>query len=183
MLALLGLAACVLPQGGVGKASGPNPVTGDEIEVTALDDPAPSVAVGAPNAPNADPEPSSPAVMAAGPETPRPKPKPETAAAPAPSATEEAPPLPEAATSEPGTPKSEAQVACERRGDLWAKLPDSMAHTCVKRTRDSGKKCSNSTQCEGECLARSGTCAPYQPLFGCNEILQDDGTRMTLCLD
>ena len=25
------------------------------------------------------------------------------------------------------------------------------------------------------CLARSQTCAPFKPLFGCNEILQDNG--------
>jgi hypothetical protein len=183
ILALLGLSACVLPQGGAGKAAGPNPVTGGEIEVTALDDPAPATTGGTAVAPKDGADPSAPPAKVAGPETPRPKPKPQTAPGDAPSAAEDAPPMPEAVASEPGTPKSEAQLACERRGDLWVKLPDSMAQTCVKRTRDAGKRCSNSMQCEGECLARSGTCAPYQPLFGCNEILQDDGTRMTLCLD
>ena len=32
-------------------------------------------------------------------------------------------------------------------------------------------------------LARSGTCAPITPMFGCNDILQDDGREVTLCLD
>lgn len=189
ILALLGLAACVLPQGGAGKSSGPNPVTGGEIEVTSLDDPAPAPKAGARKDGKAEkPAPTAaPPAQAAGPDDPRPKSRPQTEAkapddAPAPAA-EEAVPAPEAAVAEPGTPKSDAQMACEKRGDLWAKLPNSQAQTCVKRTKDAGKSCKTSKECDGECLARSGTCAPYTPLFGCNDILQDDGRRMTLCLD
>lgn len=54
--------------------------------------------------------------------------------------------------------------------------------TCVNPTRDAGKACRRGSDCEGLCLARSFTCAPYDPLFGCNEILQDDGSRVTYCL-
>jgi hypothetical protein len=46
-----------------------------------------------------------------------------------------------------------------------------------------GKACTRQSQCEGYCLARSGTCAPITPMFGCNDILQDDGREVTLCLD
>ena len=87
------------------------------------------------------------------------------------------------AAAVPEEEKSAARIACEKKGDLWAKAGNSSAHTCVKRTRDNGKRCTRGTQCEGLCLARSGTCAPFTPLFGCNEILQDDGRRVTLCLD
>jgi hypothetical protein len=189
ILALLGLAACVLPQGGAGQPKGPNPVTGGEIEVTALDDPAPAPKADTRKAGKTerpDPVAAVPA-QAAGPEDPRPKPRPPPEGKAAPDAPvqapEEAVPAPEAAVADPGTPKSDAQKACEKRGDLWTKLPDSQAQTCVKRTKDAGKSCTTSKECDGECLARSGTCAPYTPLFGCNEILQDDGRRMTLCLD
>jgi hypothetical protein len=33
------------------------------------------------------------------------------------------------------------------------------------------------------CLARSGTCAPIMPLFGCNEVLDKQGRRVTLCIE
>ena len=89
----------------------------------------------------------------------------------------------EAAAPVPEALKTEAHLACERKGDLWVKAGKSGASTCVKRTKDSGKRCTTGKQCKGECLARSGTCAPYQPLFGCNEVLQDNGMRTTLCLD
>lgn len=79
--------------------------------------------------------------------------------------------------------KSPEQIQCERRGGTWARAGKSEARTCVKQTRDGGKQCTKGTQCEGLCLARSGTCAPLAPLFGCNEILEDDGRRVTLCID
>jgi hypothetical protein len=55
--------------------------------------------------------------------------------------------------------------------------------TCVFTTRDGGKQCNRESQCEGVCLARSGTCSPVKPLLGCNEILQDNGARVTLCIE
>lgn len=57
------------------------------------------------------------------------------------------------------------------------------ARACVYQTRDAGKQCDRESQCDGVCLARSGTCSPFKPLYGCNEILQDNGARVTLCLD
>ncbi len=203
MAALAGvlmLTACVAGGGTSGKAGAPNPVTGDKIEVTALDAP-PGIKPGQAKPADAKPgqakpapgeKPASPAGAKPGadgaaapatvkPETgPRPKPKPEQ---PAETAVKEEIPVPEAAAPVPQEQKSAARLACEKRGDMWVKTGKSSVHTCVKRTRDSGKKCTNGTQCQGECLARSRTCSPYQPLFGCNEILQDNGVRMTLCLD
>ena len=73
--------------------------------------------------------------------------------------------------------------ACVKRGGLWVHAGKSIAFTCVKLTRDSGKQCRRGSDCQGACLARSMTCAPYDPMFGCNEILQDDGARVTLCID
>lgn len=146
----------------------PNAVTGDAIEVTALD------------APPAEAE-----------------------AAPGPQAEAEKPPQsdpPEAVTEDPAlaeiepapqpdleeTPveeqKSDKQIACEKKKGRWLKVSAS-SHTCVFTTKDSGKSCTKGTECEGDCLARSGTCSPLRPLLGCNEILQDDGRRVTLCID
>jgi hypothetical protein len=78
---------------------------------------------------------------------------------------------------------SPAELACIRSAGLWANAGQSGAKTCVKPTRDAGKSCTRQTQCDGLCLARSGTCAPYTPLFGCNDILQADGVRTMLCLE
>jgi hypothetical protein len=73
-------------------------------------------------------------------------------------------------------------IACEKKGDKWLSS-GSGTMSCVHFTKDSGKVCQKQSQCEGYCLARSATCAPVTPMFGCNEILQNDGVRSTICLD
>jgi len=83
----------------------------------------------------------------------------------------------------PDAEKTAAQIKCEKRGGSWSRVGDTRSRTCVQRTRDAGQQCRRDRDCDGVCLARSGTCAPVTPLFGCNEVLQDDGRRMTQCLD
>jgi hypothetical protein len=90
--------------------------------------------------------------------------------------------LPAAAAPPPPEPKSEAQLACERREGTWTSAGKGFK-SCVFRTRDGGKTCRKETDCDGLCLARSGTCAPYKPLFGCNDILDSMGRKVTLCID
>ncbi len=92
--------------------------------------------------------------------------------------------MPAAAEPAPPTePKSDAQIACERKGQIWSQVGKGALSACLQRTRDSGKRCTKESQCEGQCLARSGTCAPIKPLLGCNEVLQENGARVTLCID
>lgn len=93
-----------------------------------------------------------------------------------------APVLPEAPAL-PAVTKSREQERCEKRGDRWAKVGDSEARTCLRQTRDGGTSCSDKDQCDGQCLARSRTCAPFDPLLGCNDVLQDNGATVTLCID
>ena len=83
----------------------------------------------------------------------------------------------------PPAPKSEAQITCERRNGTWSRAGRSGTMTCITMLRDSGQQCRRDRDCEGQCLARSRTCAPFSPMFGCNEVLQDDGRRVTLCID
>lgn len=78
---------------------------------------------------------------------------------------------------------TEAGQACVKKGGLWGKIGKGNGLSCQTKTRDGGKECQRGNQCEGYCLARSHTCAPYKPLFGCNDILQDNGVEVTLCLD
>jgi hypothetical protein len=173
------LAACQLslPGQGPGKAGEevtPNAVTGGKIEVTALD------------ALPGEAAPATPAPEAAGSETAAPQAALPTATTDAdPAAAEVEPgPAPKAdLEATPVTPKSEMQLACEKKKGKWSRIGKGDFRACVFRTRDGGKRCEKESQCEGVCLARSGTCSPIKPLYGCNEILQDDGRRVTLCLE
>ena len=185
------VAGCQLSAPGKGAgpdgAVTPNAVAGDTIEVTALDAPP---AAGAPVATDsARPDTAAaggPApAQAAGPtaEAAPPEAAPEVAAEPAPQPTPEPAPQPAAAPAVPAEVKSEIQRDCEKRGGTWSGVGSGVLRTCVFETKDSGKRCERESQCEGACLARSGTCSPVKPLLGCHEILQDNGARVTLCIE
>jgi hypothetical protein len=79
--------------------------------------------------------------------------------------------------------KTPSQIACEKKGGTFAALPSTGAMTCQLTTRDGGKQCRRESDCDGVCLARSGTCAPVKPLLGCHDILQNDGRQVKLCID
>lgn len=171
------LAACQTSQ--VGKPASavtPNAVAGDPIEVKALDA-VPGEAQASEPAPEAKP---------AGTETAAPQAAPASAEAgtPAEPSAEAGEPAPKPDLAEtPVTPKSDMQLACEKKRGKWAKIGKGEARACIFQTKDGGKRCERESQCEGVCLARSGTCSPFKPLYGCNEILQDNGARVTLCLE
>ncbi|MCZ8079142.1 MAG: hypothetical protein O9289_06285 [Rhodobacteraceae bacterium] len=161
-LALPLLAACQLSLLGRDRPMAEaNPITGGTITTTPLD-----------AAPTASATPTAPA--AAVPPTPE--------ADPAQSASEIAAPAEATpAISEPL--KSASQIACEEDGGTWARAGAGGGMSCVRQTRDGGKQCDSKTECQGECLARSRTCAPIQPLFGCNAVLMDNGAEVSLCID
>lgn len=102
--------------------------------------------------------------------------EPEAAAAvPAPPATAPSEAAP------PPVARSPSQLACEASGGRY--LSVKALFTCVRTPRDAGKRCTRESDCSGRCLARSQSCAPFDPLLGCNDILDDEGRRTTLCLD
>ncbi|HMO09542.1 MAG TPA: hypothetical protein PKD10_18140 [Paracoccaceae bacterium] len=148
------LAACQ-PQG-AGPGAAPPGDTGT-IEVTTLDAPGAAPALAEPPASAAPPG-----------EGTDPPPAPEAA--------------PEAAPELPAALLSPEAQACQRRGGRWVRAGGALM-ACVRPTQEGMKSCTRGTDCRGECLARSGTCAPFAPLFGCNEVLDDMGRRVTLCLD
>ena len=77
-----------------------------------------------------------------------------------------------------------AKAGCEAKGGSFGPAPGTKGGmVCFHRTRDAGKLCSRSSDCEGQCLARSATCSPVIPLLGCQEILLDDGARVTQCIN
>ena len=172
-LAVLGLIGCQMagPNGDAapnGPAPDLIPITGQTIEVTTLGDPAAAHVAAAETAPG----------LAAQP-TLRPEPRPEGIADAAVAASDAVP----AADVVPEALKSPQQLQCEKQQGVWSVAGDTGARICVYQTRDGGKACTKGTQCQGQCLARSGSCSPITPLFGCNEILDDDGRRVTLCID
>lgn len=168
------VAGCTLSGQKAADAPVGNPVTGDAIEVTSLDAPAPAGPAAAKPA-------SASAAKAAEVAKPAEAAKPADSAKPVEA---QAPVEEVAAPEEPAPPPMSAQEqACVKKGGTWAAAGKSGARACVKTTRDSGKHCSKASDCEGACLARSNTCAPINPMFGCNDILQDNGAMVTLCID
>ncbi len=151
-----------------------SPVASDEISVTPLD---PPHVPGTPVVSGAE-------VAEAGANDPHPKPKPGDLTGPTTPQDGSDPTKPaEPEAGQPEAPKTPEQLLCEASGGLWSLAGKTGANICVSATRDGGKSCRKKTDCEGLCLARSGTCAPYNPLFGCNEVLEKDGRRVTLCID
>lgn len=189
-LVLCALLAGCQPGGtgsGGAEVAAANPISGEEIATTSLDAPQGKPAADAPDLP--DPAPAGRVddsaetgtaalpVTAAAPEAPtEPAPEPEAEAA-----TVE--PEAEAVPEEPAILKSAEQLLCEKRGGNFSSAEDGGARTCVRRTKDGGKRCDQESDCQGRCLARSNTCSPIDPLLGCNEILQDDGAAVTLCIN
>ena len=167
LLLVLFLTACVSAGAGKdGRRGGAVeiPVTVGPIAVTTLDAPAKVVAIPAPK-PNPGPK---PALVS--------DPAPETGPKPA-----VTPPVPDPPAAAPRS-VSAAEKTCIRQGGSWGPAGKA-GETCTKLTSDSGKQCNVESDCEGYCLARSRTCAPFKPMFGCNDILQDNGVQVTLCID
>ena len=75
------------------------------------------------------------------------------------------------------------RAACEKDGGRWGKVPGRVTYTCYRTTSDANKHCKSERDCQGLCLARSQTCAPVTPFYGCHEILADSGMRQTLCTE
>ncbi len=166
LMALVLLAGCLADRSG-GAADMAQPVT-EAIAVSSLDAPAAALTEEGPAAVAAAPRMSAEALADQTADTP-----PETGAL-----LEEvaAPPPPE-------PPKSPSQIACEKKGGRFAKAGNSTTFVCVRETRDGGKACRRETDCEGLCLARSRSCSPITPVLGCQEILTQDGLRVTQCVN
>lgn len=90
-------------------------------------------------------------------------------------------------------PKADLSPVGEARMDQFHKgclasggeyLPTgARSYSCTGVPKDAGKACSKASDCTGDCLARSRSCAPVVPLFGCNEVLDESGAQVTECLN
>lgn len=80
-------------------------------------------------------------------------------------------------------PLAEAEAACSRAGGAFLKAGGGSARACIHDMPDAGKQCRVASDCQGDCLARSGSCAPVAPLYGCHEIALESGGRAMQCRD
>ena len=173
-LLVLSLSACQMSLPNLGKGADPapaaaeNPITGGAVETTSLDAPATPSPPASDVAAKPTPSPAADAKAKEVSEPPKAEPAPDPAAT--------TPPV-------PAKPRSPSQIACEKAKGVWTQAGSAVAAFCQKPTRDGGKSCKASTDCEGYCLARSGTCAPVSPMFGCQEILNENGRVLTQCLN
>ena len=55
--------------------------------------------------------------------------------------------------------------------------------TCAKPTPDAGKACTKASDCSGACLGETMTCSTMTPMFGCYEVVMEDGQKAGLCVD
>lgn len=74
------------------------------------------------------------------------------------------------------------RTACEARGGRWAAAGGADRFVCFTTPADAGRSCESAGDCSSVCLARSRTCAPVTPFFGCHEVLNARGARQTLCV-
>jgi hypothetical protein len=181
-LAMPLMAACQLAlPGRGGPVADANPITGGSITTTTLD--------AAPLAASADaPDPAIPPAQSASDPNAATDRNAATDAQPNNDTQPEArptevQPTEAAAPTAPVQSKSPSQIACEDDGGTWARAGDGGGMACIRQTRDGGKQCDSKSDCQGECLARSRTCAPIRPLFGCNAVLMDNGAEVNLCID
>lgn len=98
-------------------------------------------------------------------------------------ACQEGPPEPVSAGAFGPEVAAQAETACLNKGGRWGRGGLSGGMICYETTRDANQSCDSADDCQGLCLARSRTCSPVTPVFGCNDILTSLGAEATLCID
>ena len=72
---------------------------------------------------------------------------------------------------------------CERSGGRWGEVANGIAFVCYRTQPDANQTCETSRDCAGMCLARSRSCSPIKPFYGCHEVISDSGLLQTVCLE
>ena len=75
---------------------------------------------------------------------------------------------------------------CLDQGGMWGPQGRAQTEMCDMPAMDAGNSCTDSSQCQGLCLASetssTGTCSPRTVNFGCHDVMVD-GTQMGICID
>lgn len=81
---------------------------------------------------------------------------------------------------------SDNEQDCLDQGGAWGPQGRAQTDMCDLPATDAGKSCTDSSQCQGLCLASgtpaTGACSPRTINFGCHDIMAD-GSRMAICID
>lgn len=75
------------------------------------------------------------------------------------------------------------RTSCEAEGGQFQGGEESGRYICYQTTKDANTSCSQASDCEAGCLARSRTCAPIKPMFGCHEFIGSSGLIEEVCLN
>ena len=78
---------------------------------------------------------------------------------------------------------SEQRAACEADGGRWRPAANKTIFVCYRNQPDANRTCRRETDCLGFCLARSRTCSPIEPFFGCHQVLSSGGLPQTVCVE
>ncbi len=95
---------------------------------------------------------------------------------------EDSPDTAESQSIFPDITKTESE-ACERSGGSWGKAANGQSFVCYRNLPDANQICQTSRDCAGICLARSRTCSPVTPFYGCHEVISQAGVTQTVCLE
>ena len=75
---------------------------------------------------------------------------------------------------------------CLDQGGAWGPQGRAQTDMCDLPAIDAGKSCTDSSQCQGLCLASAtpstGACSPRTVNFGCHDVMAD-GAQMGICID
>lgn len=77
----------------------------------------------------------------------------------------------------------EQRAACQKEGGRFGRSANGVTFVCYRPMPDANQTCATGRDCAGLCLARSRTCSPVEPFYGCHEILSSTGLRQTLCVE
>jgi len=75
---------------------------------------------------------------------------------------------------------------CLDQGGMWGPQGRAQTEMCDMPAMDAGNACTDSSQCQGLCMASetssTGTCSPRTVNFGCHDVMVD-GAQMGICID
>ena len=83
---------------------------------------------------------------------------------------------------------------CENAGGKWGPAGLSGSNICNLPTADAGIECSDSSECEGSCIAdraqykggvlhTRGKCTAWTSVFGCNAFVTNGIVQGVMCID
>lgn len=92
------------------------------------------------------------------------------------------------AAIKPVIPQDEA--SCREAGGHWTRLGipcETCEKSCDMKTTDAGNRCTDSSQCQGACIAenesaKAGQCAAWAFTFGCYYFMEH-GVAQQICVD